>query len=61
MNDVRFVTGGGVLGLGVPCQNIPGAACNLAVTVNSPTKWLDTYGGNPPENVVPSTYDSRIS
>ena len=24
-------------------------------TVNTPTHWLDTYGGNPPENVVPST------
>ena len=24
-------------------------------TITRSTKWLDTYGGNPPENGVPST------
>ena len=28
-------------------------------TIIRSTKRLDTYGGNPPENVVPSTHDSR--
>ena len=28
-------------------------------TIIGPTKRFSTYGGNPPENAVPSTYDSR--
>ena len=27
---------------------------------NTPTHWFNTYEGNPPENVVPSTYVERI-
>ena len=28
-------------------------------TIIGPTKRFSTYGGNPPDNAVPSTYDSR--